>query len=653
MSRPRGRKLGVYSLGLLRNHALKSALASLGWDVVAGPFHRDLDAIAVWGGRPVAARGERAAERRDLPLVRLEDAFLRSVTASEGEPIMGLTLDETGNYLDASGPSDLENLLNRPLGVVGSEVEAAFEAYLRSGLSKYNDAWRLASDLPDAPFVLVVDQLRGDASIRLGGAGAPDFADMLAAAIAENPDTPIYVKRHPRAVDAPELGHFVDFPDGVAFLEDGFAISDVLERASSVYCVTSQVGFEAILRGFRPRVFGASFYAGWGLSEDEKELPRRGVSHTALSLFERVMMEYPLWFDVYSGGSSDFGSALRGLAARKRSHEIKREAFLAVGMRLWKRGFVRQFLGDVRFGEKPVSWDARKIVAWASAKTRFTPDIRMEDGFLRSVGLGAELAAPLSFCLDDLGIYYDPNQESRLERLIGESGGLSAGQLARARSLREALVARGLSKYNVGSTGVDVPEGRSVILVPGQVEDDASIRLGAGEIATNEALLEAVRAANPEAYILFKPHPDVEAGLREGAVADPLSYCDQVLDGVSAQAALDVADEVWTMTSLMGFEALLRGKRVTCFGRPFYAGWGLTDDRGDAMERRRTKASLDGLVHASLIDYPIYRDPVSGLACPVEVIVDRLAQGEVPPRPGNRALSKLQGLFANYTWLWR
>jgi len=251
------------------------------------------------------------------------------------------------------------------------------------------------------------------------------------------------------------------------------------------------------------------------------------------------------------------------------------------------------------------------------------------------------------------GIYYDPNRESRLERLIGESVGLSEGQLARARRLRDAVVAAGLSKYNVGGTEVDVPDGRRVILVPGQVEDDASILLGAGDISTNLGLLEAVRAENSDAYILYKPHPDVEAGLRAGAVSHTSVFCDQVLSGVSAQAALKVADEVCTMTSLMGFEALLRGKKITCFGRPFYAGWGLTQDRGVAMPRRRNGVSLDGLVHASLIDYPIYRDPVSGLACPVEVIVERLAHGQVPVRHANRALSKLQGLFANQSWLWR
>ena len=59
-------------------------------------------------------------------------------------------------------------------------------------------------------------------------------------------------------------------------------------------------------------------------------------------------------------------------------------------------------------------------------------------------------------------------------------------------------------------------------------------------------------------------------------------------------------------------------------------------------------------MHAALIDYPRYRDPLTGLPCPVEVAVDRLRDGTVAhPGWGNRLLSKLQGLFASQSHLWR
>jgi capsular polysaccharide export protein len=116
------------------------------------------------------------------------------------------------------------------------------------------------------------------------------------------------------------------------------------------------------------------------------------------------------------------------------------------------------------------------------------------------------------------------------------------------------------------------------------------------------------------------------------------------------------------MTSLLGFEALLRGKPVTCLGAPFYAGWGLTRDLGPVPARRRQAAdghplprpSLDQLVHAALIAYPRYFDPESGRPCPPEVALERLAAGRIAPRGlALRLLAKAQGALASPSWRWR
>jgi capsular polysaccharide export protein len=169
-------------------------------------------------------------------------------------------------------------------------------------------------------------------------------------------------------------------------------------------------------------------------------------------------------------------------------------------------------------------------------------------------------------------------------------------------------------------------------------------------------LLQKARSENPGAVILYKPHPDVEAGLRPGALtpAQLAGLADAVLDRTDPATLLDQVDAVWTMTSLLGFEALLRGLPVTTTGAPFSAGWGLTRDLGPVPPRRRARPSLAGLVHATLIDYPRYLDPLTNLPCPVEVVLDRLSQGPAPrPGPANRALAKLQGAFASQSWIWR
>jgi capsular polysaccharide export protein len=248
--------------------------------------------------------------------------------------------------------------------------------------------------------------------------------------------------------------------------------------------------------------------------------------------------------------------------------------------------------------------------------------LRIEDGFLRSVGLGADLTRPLSWVIDDLGIYFDATRPSRLEHLL-RLHDFDDALCDRAHTLRTAIVNAGLTKYNVGGGEWRRPIGaRRVVLVPGQVETDASIQWGAADIRTNAALLQAVRAAEPDAWVVYKPHPDVVAGLRQTdrpwqAECDRLrAHCDEIVTNVPMHTLLDAVDAVHTLTSLTGFEALLRERPVTTWGMPFYAGWGLTDDRAPAdhpaRARRKRRLELDALVAATLILYPTYLSRHSG-----------------------------------------
>ncbi len=176
-------------------------------------------------------------------------------------------------------------------------------------------------------------------------------------------------------------------------------------------------------------------------------------------------------------------------------------------------------------------------------------------------------------------------------------------------------------------------------------------------MASNKDLLWAARQAFPKAYLIYKPHPDVEAGLRDGVVgAETLrATADGIARNSDITALIKSSDVVCTMTSLAGFEALLHGKQVVCFGVPFYAGWGLTDDRGDVPDRRIARPTLDQLVHACLIDYPRYWDPVSGEPCPAETVFERFERGQFGPAVTGttKVLAKLQGVFASYAHLWR
>ncbi len=673
------RRLFYYNAGFLRQPRLRRILELAGYDLrlglpVAG------DAVAVWGRSPYAARGEAVAARRGVPVVRIEDAFLRSLRPGRmGEPPLGLLIDPVGVHFDSAVPSTLEGILARHPLDDSDLLARAREGLARIqalDLSKYN-LHRADAPLPPPGYVLVVDQIRGDASIAHAGASAAMFREMLVAAQLDHPRARIVIKTHPETALGLRAGHFsaTDQGDRISLLTDPVSPWRLLEGALAIYTVSSQLGFEAILAGHRPQVFGQPFYAGWGLSTDQNPVTRRRRSLTKVQMFAAAMILAPVWHDAFRDRLCSFEEAVDQLEATLRAHREDRAGHVACGMRLWKRGRLQAVFGrekPLMFQDNPVKavevarTAGRGLLIWAGKEPDGLPDDlpqrRVEDGFLRSRGLGAELVPPLSLVTDDLGIYYDPTRPSRLEHLILTP--LSAAARLRVEKLVKSLLAARLSKYNLaGKPLTDLADGPR-ILVPGQVEDDASIRLGAGNIRSNLDLLRAARALHPKAQLIYKPHPDVEAGLRPGTVSpsDVQDLGATLARQADPIALIDACDGVVTITSLLGFEALLRGKPVTCLGAPFYAGWGLTHDAGPVPERRLRapdghplqRPDLMQLAYAALIAYPRYFDPVTRRPCPPEVVVDRLASGtNAPTGLGLRLLSKLQGRFATCARFWR
>lgn len=633
-----------------------------GFDIVLGLPEPD-GIVGVWGNSPTAYRGETVAERRDAKLVRVEDAFLRSVLPGRaGSPPIGLLIDKRGVHFDPATPSDLEEILsNDPLDDTNilNAARGSMARMQEAHLSKYT-GFDPDLPVPEPGYVLVIDQTRGDASVIASGADRNRFLEMLFVAQDEHPGARILIKTHPETVQGFREGYFGpdECNDRVTLFSDPVSPWALMEGAIAVYTVSSGLGFEAIIAGHKPRVFGQPFYAGWGLTTDEFPVQRRQRTLTRAQLFAGAMILYPTWYDPHRDCLCDLATVMEAMAAETRAWRADHKGWVASGMRLWKRQPLQNVFGryaPVRFQDDPDRARAlrRPWMVWASkAETGQEKVVRVEDGFLRSRGLGAELIPPLSLVTDDLGIYYDPSAPSRLEHLIRARRKLRPDQTQRVEKLIRALTDERLSKYNLSGEVPELPTGRRVLVV-GQVEDDASIRLGTGAISTNQGLLETARAARPSDILIYKPHPDVEAGLRTGA-CEAEAVADVVAKHTDIAALLEQVEEVWTMTSLAGFEALLRGVPVVTAGVPFFAGWGLTEDLGDVPPRRREDIPLNGLVHATLIDYPRYFDPMTGTACPVEVIVDRLRTGQLP-RAGiaNRLLSKLQGLLASQAHLWR
>ncbi len=632
---------------------------------------RRIDSVAGWGFNRTARYARFLAARLGVPYLAVEDGFLRSVGLGRaGAAPMSLTVDDIGAAYDASGPSRLELILQTgPLDdpALLTRGRATLDRIIAAGLSKTNAA--PAGTLPPAPAgrarVLVVDQTAGDASIAGALASNASFKRMLESARDENPGAQILVRRHPAVAAGLRQGCLpARLGPGVETLAADIRPADILAGVDAVYVVSSLLGLEALVRGLPVRVFGLPFWAGWGASADELSCLRRTRRLTPEQIFSAAYLLYARYVDKLGGQACGIETVIERLIGFRAAADRGAGFTAAVGFAPWKRGPVRTLLhsprGQTRYytgvGRAGAAAQARggRVVFWAGRETPVlaatlaaapAPVLRMEDGFIRSRGLGSDFHPAASAVLDAAGIYYDATRPSDLEGILA-SHVFELSLIERAGALRERLVGLGLSKYNLAAAAPDLdwPPGRRRLLVVGQVENDKSIEKGCEGIATNRALLAAARRDNPDAWIVFKPHPDVEAGNRPGAVApaEVRAHADAVPAQADILACIQACEGLATMTSLAGFEALLRGRTVHTYGRPFYAGWGLTND-ALPMPRRGRRLTLDELVAGALVLYPLYVDPLTGLPCEVEHLVEALSRRQ-PATPGVRRTRYLRAL---------
>ena len=679
--------IGIFSAGIWRIPFLSSLLG----EAVCRPgkfnasARSDMTRVAGWGKRPTAEKARAFASENKLPYMALEDGFLRSYGTGDHFPPLSIVMDDCGIYYDSTCASAIENLLQSPddlLAGIGEDVARAKALILDNRLSKYNHAPLLDPSClrqGDRQRVLVIDQTAGDMSVPLGAASAETFAAMLAAARQENPDATIYVKTHPEVTAGHKGGYLtaVQEDERTVVLRQAINPLSLIEQMDRVYVVSSTMGFEALLAGKPVSVFGLPWYAGWGVTDDRQICARRTRHRSVDALFAAGYFRYARYLNPFTKQPGSIFDVIDWLLLQRRQQArviTASQRLICVGFRNWKAFnlrsrlflhpqrplFVRSVEDVMRLSvsanDKLLHWGRDAPPGLAElAQASGAKLVRMEDGFVRSVGLGSDMIAPLSLVLDEEGIYFDPSRPSGLERLLS-SEEFTPALLARAQAVRAYIVAHGLTKYNLDSCEPAAWQsaGREVILVPGQVEDDASIRYGCHDVKTNLGLLQAARRAHPQAFIVYKPHPDVMSGNRAGAVAlqEAAVWADHVEDRLSVVSCIDACDVVHTMTSLAGFDALLRHKRVVVYGQPFYAGWGLTEDMAaaeGALARRQRRLSLDELTAGVLLLYPMYWDEALRGYTTCEAVLQRLRELR-DALTANGGLEKLRVGYARRQW---
>ncbi len=289
------------------------------------------------------------------------------------------------------------------------------------------------------------------------------------------------------------------------------------------------------------------------------------------------------------------------------------------------------------WGMKPL--DANLISAYYCKKNKASKLI-LEDGFLRSAttwvdrSVDARYTSDLSFTIDDMTCYYDATQESRLEQMLNDKTLIiTEEQKQRARRCIDKIVDTHLTKYNhqpIYSPSIG-REGAKKVLVIDQSYGDLSIPKGLADDKTFEDMLQAAIDDNPDADIIVKIHPDA---LAQKHLDKKLGYYTEVeqkdnvyllAEPVNPISLLKYVDKVYVCTTQFGFEALMCGKEVHVFGMPFYANWGLTNDR-QACKRRKNKRSLEEVFYISYILYSFYVSPKTQKLCEIEDVMEYLLE---------------------------
>jgi capsular polysaccharide export protein len=620
----------------------------------------DEDCVIGWGFKANTKKAKAFATNHNLKYFHLEDGFIGYIghPARKGQAV-GLVADELGIYYDARKPSLIESYLSESLSDDESiRAQKLINTIVAIGATKYN--CYQSSELPislakkftldNRPCILIVDQVAGDLSVVGAMANQHSFVEMVAQARKNHPDARLLLRTHPdtrlgkkRGVLA-QLKSELKTQSSTDLNLSDIALSDLeivdehchphalIKRVTAVYTVSSQMGFEALLYNKPVYCFGIPFYAGWGLTKDTLRCERRGKA-TIEQLVYGALIKYTKYYDPVLQQSCELEETLELIRLQYKPNTPYARLFL-VGFSFWKRAFMQYFCRHLASKLLFVSKPPRKInkddniLVWGAKYPELNNCIRVEDGFIRSSGLGANLCRPSSLSFDHQGIYFDSRSSCDIEEMLNKTT-LTEENIKRAEALIALICRSGVSKYNVGkSDNFERPTGdKTILLVVGQVDGDASIITGSPYIKSNEELLIAVRDANPEAYIIYKPHPDVVSGNREGIIsAECLQKCaDKIVTELPLTSLYSKIDELHTMTSLSGFEALVQGVKVHTWGQPFYAGWGLTTDCYPPS-RREINRSLPELVYISLIDYPLYIDWDTGFWISPELLIAKIAK---------------------------
>lgn len=620
------------------------------------------------------------ADEKDIPINKVDFGFITASSALDFLPVsLWIETENEDHFITLFNDADFkvdpelsqkaEKAINTLVGENISEINLVPEKDGQVLLGEKKTKRILVLGSPE-------NQLKTDSK---------EFSnkDLIWITKVENPDSEIIYYPHPSDLirrDEQSLYTYTDLNHVAKIIEEPINIGSFLSSVDHVYTIDSYGGFDALIRNIPVTTFGDPYYAGWGLTEDRGILTDRKRTLTVNELFAGVYILNRKYFNPFTKEKVSLGRSLELLKIiketenkrtvfRNQNHQvniakidntnlpineiefskdtfqvsISKEKESKIG--IMSKGIkaipnLQSFLrGELIFNPSERVGEIDYIAGWGmkpSAKKALEfcekhniAYLGLEDGFLRSVGLGVDGSPPLSICVDDVGIYYDATRPSKLENILNSSGWENEQLLKDAGKALTLIKKNYLSKYNhapMADGNIFLNNGKKRVLVVDQTLGDMSITLGLADKERFKQMYKQAKKENPDADIFIKTHPDVISGKKEGNLT-PKDVDETVrflYDDCNPISLLEQVDKVYVVTSQFGFEALMLGKEVHCFGMPFYAGWGVTKDE-QKVERRIKQRSVTEIFAAAYLLYPRYIHPETGMPGTIFDVINYLA----------------------------
>jgi hypothetical protein len=286
------------------------------------------------------------------------------------------------------------------------------------------------------------------------------------------------------------------------------------------------------------------------------------------------------------------------------------------------------------FYQRGIVPNNKKMVQKSYAKSINKPIIVLEDGFIRSINIGLSGEPSLSIIFDSHTAYYDATKASQLENLLNSDIKLNKETIDYCKKCISKIVMHRVSKYNRApcyKLNLGNPNKRKILLVD-QRYNKASVKYGLGDNSSFANMLQDALSHYNDYDIIIKRHPDAITGGKQSYfnkdLLSPFKYANNIFlydDDINPYALFDLVDDVFVCSSRMGFEALMAGKKVHCYGMPFYAGWGITEDK-IVLDRRSKKRSVEEIFYFAYIVLSRYWNPDKNSIAKVDEIVDYITE---------------------------